>query len=291
MARIVVVGSVASDEVVRLNERMREGAHLNGRTTGIRLGGGGANTAVALAAAGHAVTLVTALGQDEAGDRQLAELAAAGVDVSAVVRVPGPSTRSILLVDPDGERTIVNLGRVTEPEPPWRLLDLAADLVYVRTRAVGLAPLLAEVVMRTQVVAHVPPLEDGVFPAHVVLGSASDLDRGVLADPVAAARRVAGDALRWVVVTRGPDGAEARSVDGDVLVVPSPRVVGVDSTGAGDSFAAGLCHALADGAAMAESLATGVRWGAEKVRHDGSALNAATVRLLVLGSRQCQREE
>lgn len=281
MARIVVVGSVASDEVIRLSERCREGAHLNGIAAGTRLGGGGANTAVALAAAGHHVTLVTAVGADTAGEWQLHQLAAAGIDTSAIARVFGPSTRSILLVDPGGERTIVNLGRAQEGEPPRRLLDIPADLIYVRTRARGLAPLLAARAPECMVVAHVPPLEDGIFPAHVVVASASDLDEAVRAEPLAAARRVAGDLLRWMVLTRGGEGVSAYAADGATLSAPAPKVEAVDSTGAGDSFAAGLCHALAAGMIMQAALAEAVRWGAAKVAQDGSALRPETVRGLL----------
>lgn len=279
MARIVVVGSVASDEVVRLTERCREGAHLNGVPGETRLGGGGANSAVALAAAGHHVTLVTAVGEDDAGRWQVAQLAAAGVDVSAIRRVRGPSTRSILLIDPVGERTIVNLGRVQEPEPPRRLLELSADLVYVRTRATTLAPLLADMVGRQPVIAHIPPMMAGVFPAHVVVASASDLDAAVLADPLAAARAVAGPSLEWMVLTRGEAGAEAfgpRHLTQAAVSVPA-----VDTTGAGDAFAAGLCHALADGAQMPAALALAVRWGAAKVAQQGSALTGESVRAVL----------
>jgi sugar/nucleoside kinase (ribokinase family) len=53
LARIVVIGSVAGDEVVRLTTPLRAGANLNGNRAGARFGGGGANTAVALATAGH----------------------------------------------------------------------------------------------------------------------------------------------------------------------------------------------------------------------------------------------
>lgn len=281
MARIVVVGSVAADEVVRLEEPLREGGHLQGRDGGRRLGGGGANTAVALAAAGHAVSLVAAIGDDECGAWQAAQLAAAGVDTAALARVTGASTRSIVLLDPAGERTIVNLARAAEAAPPRRLLALAADLVYVRSRAPGLAPLLAGVAARAVVVAHVPPLGDGSLPARVILASASDLDGAALADPLAAARRVAGPRLDWMVLTRGAGGAEAFAATGATLRQAAPVVECRDSTGAGDAFAAGLCHALAGGRAMADSLAVAVRWGAEKVRHYGSALPAEAVRALL----------
>lgn len=281
MARIVVIGSVASDEVVHLAERMREGAHLNGKAQGARLGGGGANSAVALAAAGHATSLVSAVGSDATGAWQMKELETAGIDVSGMVRVAGASTRSICLIDPHGERTIVNLGRAQEAAPPHRVLSMPADLVYVRTRAIGLAPVLEQVASNATIVAHVPPIEDGVFPAHVIVCSASDLDAAALADPLAMARRVAGPWLRWVVVTRGPQGAEALSVEGERHCVPAPKVDAVDSVGAGDAFAAGLCHALANGAFMEAALRTGVQWGAAKVGQHGSALSGEAVRSLV----------
>lgn len=278
MARIVVLGGVAADQVVHLRGRCREGGHLDGVPAGTRLGGGGANTAVALAAAGHHVALVAAVGQDDTGDWQLAQLEARGVDVSAVVRVPGASTRSIVLVDPAGERTIVNLGRVQEAAAPLRLLDLPADLVYVRNRSTGLAPLLALSAARQPVVAHVPPVGEGLYPAQVVLASESDLSTDA---PVALGRMVAGGWLQWMVLTRGGQGARAFGVGGEELSVPAAPADPVDSTGAGDAFAAGLCHALAQGAAMAEALAEAARWGAAKVGEEGSALSAEGVAKLL----------
>lgn len=278
MARIVVVGGVAADQVVHLRDRCREGSHLDGVPAGTRLGGGGANSAAALAAAGHHVTLVAAVGDDDTGTWQLVQLAERGIDVSAVVRVSGPSTRSIVLIDPDGERTIVNLGRVQEAQPPARLLDLAADLIYVRNRSTVLAPLLAQVVAHQPVVAHVPPVGEGLYPAQVVLASESDV---TAEDPLALGRLVAGDVLRWVVLTHGVRGARAFGTKGEVLMQPAVAAAAVDSTGAGDAFAAGLCHALAGGAAMPAALAEAVRWGAAKVGEEGSALSAERVRTLL----------
>ncbi|MGE5515712.1 MAG: PfkB family carbohydrate kinase [Bacteroidota bacterium] len=278
MARIVVVGGVAADQVVHLRERCREGGHLDGVPAGTRLGGGGANTAAALAAAGHHVTLVTAVGDDDTGAWQLLQLAERGIDVSAVVRVAGPSTRSIVLIAPDGERTIVNLGRVQEALPPARLLDLEADLIYVRNRSTTLAPLLAQVAARLPVVAHVPPVGAGLYPAQVVLASESDVTTD---DPLALGRLVAGEMLRWVVLTHGPQGARAFGTKGEVLAQPAVVAEAVDSTGAGDAFAAGLCHALASGAVLPAALAEAVRWGAAKVSEEGSALSADRVRALL----------
>ena len=122
LARIVVIGSVAGDEVVRLTTPLGAGAHLNGSRAGARLGGGGANTAVALAAAGHQVALLPAVGHYAIGDALLKELELAGVDTAQIVRLAGASTHSLVLVDPQGERTVVNAARCAAAGPPPRCL-------------------------------------------------------------------------------------------------------------------------------------------------------------------------
>jgi sugar/nucleoside kinase (ribokinase family) len=261
MARIAVVGSVAEDEVLCLPEPLREGLHRDATSRERRLGGGGANTAVPLAHAGHDVVLVAPLGTDERGDWLLGRLQEAGVDTSALVRVEGESTRSVVLVDPAGERTIVNVHRCRESGPPKRLEALEVDALYVRSRDLELAGLMAAHARRATVVAHVPPLARGSRPAHVLVGSGSDLPREFVADPWDAGEGVAGTLLRWVVVTLGPHGAEVVSAD-DRTATPAPTVEAVDTTGAGDVFAAGLVHALLAGQPMPQALAAGVAWGA-----------------------------
>jgi sugar/nucleoside kinase (ribokinase family) len=279
LARIVVVGSVAQDDVVTLVQPLSPGRHLDAAGRKLRLGGGGANTAIPLCHAGHHVTLVAPVGADPVAEWLLARLQAAGVDVSAIARVAGDSTRSLVLVDPAGERTIVNLARCREGGPPHRLRSVEADAVYVRTRDLDLRELLAETAGRSLVVAHVPPLEAGSRPAHVLVGSESDLPPEFLADPWAAGRAIAGEMLRLVVVTRGPSGAEAYGAS-ETVAVPAPVVPVVDSTAAGDVFAAGLVHALALGRPTRAALETAVAWGAATVSRPGVPDRETIERLL-----------
>ena len=279
MARIVVVGSVAQDDVISLRQPLRAGGHLDAAGRRLRLGGGGANTAIPLRHAGHDVVLVAPVGADAVAEWLLAKLQAAGIDVSAVTRVPGDSTSSLVFVDPGGERTIVNLRRCRETGPPQRLASLEADAVYVRSRDLDVTALLAETAARSLVVAHVPPLEAGSRPAHVLVGSESDLPPEFLADPWKAGREIAGLALRLVVVTRGERGAEAFSpVEHES--VSAPRATVVDSTAAGDVFAAGLVHALVEGATTRRALETAVAWGAATVSCPGVPSREAILSLL-----------
>ena len=263
MAKILVIGSVAWDEVVKLDAPIRPGSHNGGRWLGRRLGGGAANTAMPLARAGDTALLVSAVGADLEGERLGQDLARMGIDTTYLDRWGEETTRSLVMLDPAGERTIVNLVRAPVPLPA-DLERIEADACYVRSADPALTPILAARVRLGPVLAHVPPVRDGFRPAQVLVGSASDLDADFLADPFAAGRRIAGEVLQWMVITDGAAGARAHGA-GEVLEFPAPAVPVRDSTGAGDVFAAGLVHGLARGWPMRRVLETAVAWGSTSV--------------------------
>jgi sugar/nucleoside kinase (ribokinase family) len=63
----------------------------------------------------------------------------------------------------------------------------------------------------------------------------------------------------WVVVKRGEKGVLACGPDGGTTTIAAPPVAAVDTTGAGDSLAAGMLAELSAGSDMPSALATGVR--------------------------------
>jgi len=262
---VLVVGTAALDRVLRLAAPLVPGGKVDAGEDRERLGGGGANAALALARAGTAVRLAATLGGDPAGDLMLSELEGAGVETSLVRRAPGAGPGALVLVDPSGERTVVRTGaRAGSPPLPRNPGPLAC--LFVRGAPPGVADTMRRAAASCLVVAHVPPCGRGSRPAHVLVGSASDLDRDFLAEPFRSGRRAAGRLLRWVVVTRGAEGAEAFGEGGRRLRVRARQVKVADSTGAGDAFAAGLVHALLGGASMEEALGVAAAWGAAAVR-------------------------
>jgi sugar/nucleoside kinase (ribokinase family) len=114
----------------------------------------------------------------------------------------------------------------------------------------------------------------------VLVASASDVGPDVLDDPLAAGYRIAGDLLQWIVITEGSRGVTAYS-DDQILRVAAREIIPVDTTGAGDSFAAGLVHALVSGSSMADALQTGVNWGGEATLWASSVLPQDAVRRLI----------
>jgi sugar/nucleoside kinase (ribokinase family) len=73
-----------------------------------------------------------------------------------------------------------------------------------------------------------------------------------------------------VVVKLGPDGALWTDGDEVLRAAALPVDEGVDSTGAGDAFAAGLLAARAAGASTAEALAAGCKLAARAVSSAGA---------------------
>lgn len=268
MKEILVIGSVAIDEVVHLDGPLRAGSHNGGRWEGWRIGGGVANTAMALARGGERPIVISAVGDDPQGQECLRTLREMGVEVRHIHRYADATTRSLVMLDEGGERTIVNLARAQVPLP-LDLAEIPADCIYVRSADPELTPFMAQRARTGPLVAHIPPITPGLRPATVLVGSASDLPPDFLATPFEHGLEVAGETLEWVVITDGPQGATAYG-PGVTLEQPAPARATVDSTGAGDVFAAGLCHALARGDGMKRALEVAVEWGAASVIYAGT---------------------
>lgn len=106
-ASITVIGSVNIDDSLRLARHPGPGETVSARTVVTELGGKGANQAIAAARAGAAVRFVGAVGTDSA-PWILDSLHAEGIDTEHLVRSEAvPSGRAIVLVDDDGENSII----------------------------------------------------------------------------------------------------------------------------------------------------------------------------------------
>jgi sugar/nucleoside kinase (ribokinase family) len=277
MPSLLVIGALALDRPMRLDRPLSSGGRLRasslaGELAG-RLGGGGANAGCALAAAGHAVRLAAIVADDADGDRARRLAQAAGLDLGLTCIRSGVSARTLVLIEPSGERTIIGLDApAADPSlalgPPPRDPPLLVDGVFVRAAYPDAAAWARAAA--GPVVLHWPaPGYDG--PADVVVASADDLPQALAAEPFAAAAGRFGPRLRWAVVTHGAAGAVAHGADGARVEARVQPVATRDATGAGDAFAAGLLDALVAGAPIEPALAHGCAWGAAAAGLDGSA--------------------
>jgi ribokinase len=105
--KIVVVGSSNTDMVVKAARIPAPGETVLSREFVMTAGGKGANQAVAAARLGAEVAFVGRVGMDIFGERALSDIAAAGVDVSYVVRDPqAPSGVALIFMDDSGQNSI-----------------------------------------------------------------------------------------------------------------------------------------------------------------------------------------
>ncbi len=287
MTKFVVAGAVAWDRPIYLDGLLKPGVRLHAgiahggdpsgasdsleRTIPGRLGGGGATAAVALAHAGHEVGMISCVATDKAGGAAIEAVRRAGVSTEWIVRTPPSARTTLIMIDGDGERSVIHLSgeASTAHDPlPVETLKIAcsqaanwnADGVFARANIPGIEHVITR--CRGWTVAHWPLT--GRLAADVLVGSADDLAFDGNDDPFLVARDLAGDRLRWAVVTEGASGA--RACNGEhMLFARAPETTVVDTTGAGDCFGAGLLEALTAGASMAEALRHAAAWGADAV--------------------------
>jgi len=268
LADILIFGNINADRVIRVDGPVGPGLDITGEDLGIRLGGAGANTGSALLAAGHHVRLVGFVGTDPDAARLRRILARHSWDVSHVGTVDGGTPTCIILIESNGDRTIVGFRRKAAP-PQWPAVSFdGAACIYVgsrwplpgglldRIRAAGI-PVVCQLSKTTVVPS-----------ARIVVASEEELSQAEAADPWGAVRG-RGLEPEWVVVTRGKRGAMATNGE-TCLAVPAVPAQVVDTTGAGDAFAAGLVHGAALGVPMGDALSLAARWAARAVSHFGS---------------------
>ncbi|MEM9796139.1 MAG: PfkB family carbohydrate kinase [Pseudomonadota bacterium] len=244
---VLVFGSLHWDVIVRAPRLPALDETLIGEAATYRFGGKGGNQALAAAHSGARVVMAGAVGEDEAAGRLLAELDAAGIDRTAVARVPGPSGMSVAI-------------------------DTGGDYGAVVVSGANL-----------KVMAPVPSSDTGVVLIQNEVPEAANLalaralpDDATLILNAAPARRVAPDLMARVdilvvnrveaaqmgaaafgdhvtIVTRGADGLTLHR-DGMETHVPARSVPVVSTHGAGDAFCGALAAALAEGVAFADAL-------------------------------------
>jgi ribokinase len=140
------------------------------------------------------------------------------------------------------------------------------DVVYFAAWHEEFLPAMSELASSGVIVATVPPqrLAPGL-PATYVIGSdtqhrGQDHRDGVFATD---------ERMRAVIVTRGADGVVIHDRDGSVAY-PAQEVTPVDTTGAGDAFAAGFLRQIAVGGTHGEAIAAGIAWASATVQSPGS---------------------
>ncbi len=264
--RVAVVGHVEWIEFARVERVPEPGEIVHAFEDWEEPGGGGAVAAVQLARFAGECLFLTALGDDDLGQRAKRELEALGVRVEAAWR-PVPQRRALVHTDADAERTITVLGERLGPhrdDPlPWAELE-GVDAVYFTAGDPGAVRASRAARELVSTVRTVDSLAEAAVQIDMLVSSADDEGENYAPGDIA-------PPPLFVARTAGAAGGSLETADGATSRWAAPPLPGppVDAYGAGDSFAAGLTYGLAEGRSAEEALALGARCGAACVTGRG----------------------
>jgi ribokinase len=261
--KLVVLGDVMVDVVARAEGPLARGSDTPARVS-VSGGGSAANVAAWAAALGTPVALACRVGDDERGRMAVDELLRGGVRLHTSVDRERPTGTCVVLVEPGGERSML-------PDPGAN--DAPAELPDAWLGPGGHLHVVGYALLR-----------DGARP-----GALAAIERARVAGMT-----VSVDPSSWALIRPGaiPDvdlllpnerEAEVLGPHGDMVVklgaagarwgdvhVPAEPVEVVDTTGAGDAFAAGLLSARLAGAGRREALEAGCAAAARVVAQVGA---------------------
>ena len=268
--RIVVLGSLNMDVVLRLDTMPARGETVHAQALSYIPGGKGGNQAVACARHGAQVALVGAVGRDAHGEVLRNALVQDGIDVSNVAMHDGVATGSaVVMVEHDGSNRIAviaganaladlpaHFAEVLAPsdflvvqfETPLEVLDRAIALAHQAGCKVVLNPSPVKAVPSTWW----PMIDTLVVNEH----EAAELSGMAVTDATSAlqaAQHFLAQGVGRVVVTLGSQGALALDASGH-SVHPAPKVNVVDTTSAGDTFLGTMTTRLGEGCTLADAV-------------------------------------
>lgn len=274
---ITVFGSLNLDFVTEVDSLPGSGETALGPGFATHPGGKGANQALAAARAGADVVLAGAVGDDALADLALALLRQAGVDLSRIGRVAGPTGAAFITVDAQGANQIVVASGANRLAKASALHDInwsprdvllmqcetpeSENLAAARmARAAGLRIILNLAPARVPGHALLELVDILIVNEHEALTLAKGLgwperDPGEICERLDRAHAIAAIATLGASGVVGWWGGVRR-------VMPAHAIEAVDTTAAGDAFVGGFAAALDQGFGFTQALQRGQAAGA-----------------------------
>jgi sugar/nucleoside kinase (ribokinase family) len=257
-------------------------------------GGSAGNTAAGVAAFGGRAGFIGQVARDQLGEFYRHDLTSAGVEfITPASDVGSPTARSMILVTPDGHRTMNTFlgaaqhlpssaldetqiresailyleGYLWDPETPRYAMLRAIEVAREAGRKVAFTLSDTFCVDR-----HRDGFNRLLDERRIDILFANQAEIEALAGVAHLESAVAAikDKVETLVVTRSEDGALATRSEERADVRAEPIRTLVDTTGAGDLFAAGFLLGTARGMGLEQSLRLGAIAAAEVIQHYGA---------------------
>ena len=252
--RFLCIGDIDVDILIGVDRLPTRDGKVNGRYLERVAGGMAANVSVALARLGGIVRLLGRVGDDDEAVFALDALDSAGVETTFVARLVGVRTFSCIgLVTSDGEKSLVKvMTEAYRPSAEDLTRPVCEGITHLHLTSVGDAALCRRVVTMAKAQGATTSLdveradcpEDTALLAETIAGF-DIVFCNAEARQVLDARLGAGLAglVPTLVTTLGEAGACADVIGGAQHVAPGFPANVIDTTGAGDCFAAACLHA------------------------------------------------
>lgn len=263
MKKILVIGSINMDLVIRTDKLPAMGETLNGKGFSTVPGGKGANQAVAAARLGCDVSMIGAVGDDIYGKQLLENLKANNIKTDGIAVCNTNSGIAVITVYQGDNAIILDHGANFCVDPAMidknKHLIEEADVVVMQfeipMETVLYAAKLAKSIGKFVIINPAPYTEipdelylysDIFIPNQHEAQQLLGIDVPDLDATKNALKMLKEKGISYPIITLGKDGSACLTENG-IKVTPPYKVKAVDSTGAGDSFIGGLCKGLSDG--------------------------------------------
>ena len=271
MKKILVVGSLNVDMVVRVPHMPAAGETILAEKADTVPGGKGANQAYAAGKLGAQTIMFGAVGNDRYAEIEKKSLQSAGVDVSRlIVRADFDTGLAWITVNDAGDNSIVVVSGanktlsekdIADNDDLLQSCDIVLCQMEIPVQTVLCAARRAKELGKTVILDPAPVPKD--FPAelytYVDIIKPNETELSLLTGAASSDYEKGADILRSrgvknVIVTLGGAGAFVNSeTEGKHMLTVRPVPV-VDTTAAGDSFTAALAVRLASGSSLLQAV-------------------------------------
>ena len=291
MAKWITMGAAAVDTIVKVPHLPKADEIVYPLSIEQYPGGSTANIAVGLSRLGESVSFFGKAGDDANGKVICDSFREDGVDTAYLKIEPGNSSGgAFIAVDSDGERVIYSLGGNTLYER-WDEIDPAS---FDGVEGLYIGETFDEVGVEAAKLAHQHGAKVFFGPGGIMCSYGLEY-LGVVLEHTdyllvnlpeakmlsgcdtkeAAIAKLLAAGAKNLILTEGKNGAGCYSKDG-CITAPSFPVKAVDTTGAGDTFTAGLLHAMSQNMPIEQALRFAAACAATAVQSVGARSSMPT---------------
>ncbi len=287
--RILCIGDIMLDVTVKVPTARIEGREIRSRIT-LNGGGAGANVATWLAAHQNQVYLIARVGNDMAGKVLRDDLDNYQIEYDKNLIVNQPTGAVVVIVEPNGERTMYPNSGANQGLSP---ADLPKEMNFAAAYLSGYSLVNPDSRQGTlEIIDHLRKLNIPIWFDPATVGIMSEVSIKTILEWIKLmdflclneeeAQFLSGksnimetldfllDLTPTVVIKRGSTGAIGKQRNKEFINLPAKKTEVIDSTGAGDSFMAGLISQYLIDNNLESAIDNANDWGARCVAKIGS---------------------